>query len=226
MAMSVTNKPGVTQQQLRVQSSHEPHPRSDPRIAFFNHHAPTWDRDGEDTAQTLKRLESLRERLALQPGQDLLELGCGTGRLTSWLADRVRPGRVIAADFSPEMLAQARARNSSVEFWLMDICHEPPGAELFDVVFCFNAFPHFRDKAQALKNCGVLLKSGGRLLVLHLAGSAHLNHFHAQLAHPVCHDLMPSPQEWPTLLERTGLQLRSLMDEPALFLLEAVKRNR
>lgn len=224
--MSVTDQTSVTQHICRVQNSDELQSTSDPRIAFFNHHAPTWDQNVEDAAQTLKRLEELRERLALHSGQDLLELGCGTGRLTPWLVDRVQPGRVIAADFSPEMLAQAQTRKTSAEFWLMDICHEPPGAGLFDVVFCFNAFPHFRDKTRALKNTRLLLKSGGRLLVLHLTGSAHLNHFHAHLAHPVCNDLMPSPDEWSNLLEAAGLQLRSFVDEPELFLLEAVVRDR
>lgn len=220
--MSVTNTSSVTQQHFRVHDTNEAHSASDPRIAFFNHHAPTWDDNGGDTAHILNRLEALRERLDLKVGQDLLELGCGTGRLTHWLVDCVRPGRVIAADFSPDMLAQAQARNAAAEFWLLDICTPPPATDLFDVVFCFNAFPHFRDKAQALKNIAQLLKPGGRLTILHLAGSAHLNHFHSHLAYPVCHDLMPSQEEWPALLDKAGLALRSLTDEPQLFLLECV----
>lgn len=218
--MSVTNTVGVTQQPFRVHCANEAHSTSDPRIAFFNHHAPTWDHNGDDTTQTLKRLEALRERLALRPGQDLLELGCGTGRLTPWLAESVHPGHVVAADFSPEMLTQAQARKTAADFWLLDICSTPPAADLFDVVFCFNAFPHFRDKPQALRNISSLLKPAGRLLIVHLTGSAHLNHFHSRLAHPVCHDLMPSQEEWPGLLNTAGLRLHSLVDEPDLFLLE------
>ncbi|MCW5554924.1 MAG: methyltransferase domain-containing protein [Verrucomicrobiae bacterium] len=225
--MSITNRASITQPHFRVPGARSPGPpsHSDPRIAFFNHHAPTWEKDGEDTAQVLQRLESLRPRLGLQPGQDLLELGCGTGRLTQWLADSVRPGRVIAADFSPEMLAQAQARNVDAEFWLMDICAAPPARELFDVVFCFNAFPHFRDKPQALRGVSQLLKPGGRLIILHLAGSAHLNHFHSQLAHPVCHDLMPTREEWPGLLGGAQMELQSFTDEVELFLLSALARK-
>lgn len=221
--MSITNRSSITQAHFRVPGGRSAGPpsHSDPRIAFFNHHAPTWEKNGEDTAQVLERLESLRPRLGLQPGQDLLELGCGTGRLTQWLADCVRPGQVIAADFSPEMLAQAQARRAAADFWLLDICAPPPATGLFEVVFCFNAFPHFRDKPRALANIAQLLKSGGRLIILHLAGSAQLNHFHSNLAPPVCHDLMPSRDQWPGLLAAAGLQPQSLTDGADLFLLDA-----
>lgn len=222
--MSVTNRASVTQPNLRVHVNPAAvaHSHADPRIAFFNQHAPTWDQNGEDSAQVLRRLESLRERLALRPGQDLLELGCGTGRITQWLTNCTRPGRVVAADFSPAMLAQARARNPEGEFWLLDICEEAPATNLFEVVLCFNAFPHFWDKARALRNISQLLKPHGRLLVLHLAGSAQLNHFHANLAQPVCHDLLPTAEVWPELLAGADLELQSFTDEAGLFLLDAI----
>ena len=41
-------------------------------------------------------------------GRDVLELGCGTGKNTAWLAARAR--QVLALDFSPGMLAAARRR--------------------------------------------------------------------------------------------------------------------
>jgi SAM-dependent methyltransferase len=219
MRVSITKTSSVTQQSFRVPPGKSQ--AGDPRIAFFDHQAPTWDADANDVAHTLRRLEALRDRLALTAGQDLLELGCGTGRITHWLVEQVRPGRVVAADFSPEMLAQAQARNATTDFWQLDICAPPPASDLFDVVFCFNAFPHFRDHPLALRNIFSLLKSGGRLVILHLAGSAKLNHFHSQLAHPVCHDHLPAPEAWPSLLDAAGLQLQSLTDEPDLFLLEA-----
>jgi len=219
--MSVTDKTDATQSE----SGPRPSPvasATDPRITFFDHHAPTWDQNSDDVEQIVKRLEILHDRLALRAGHDVLELGCGTGRFSGWVAERVRPGRVVAADFSPEMLARAQARKAAAEYWLLDICAPPCAMNRFDVVFCFNAFPHFRDKPQALKSIHELLKPGGRLLILHLAGSARLNQFHARLAHPVHHDLLPSREEWAVLLSSTGWRLQSLADEPDLFLLDAV----
>ena len=195
----------------------------DPRIAFFDHHAPNWDDDTEEVAQTLARLRDLHARIGLASGQDVLEVGCGTGRITGWLVEVVRPGRVVAADFSPAMLAKAQARAVEAEFHLLDICGENNlTKEHFDVVLCFNAFPHFRCPFSALRNIRSLLKPSGRLVILHLDGSAELNAFHSQLSHPVCHDHMPSPEHWPDMLNQCGMRLESLSDERGLFLLTAV----
>lgn len=208
----------ITQQENRVQQRDN---ISDPRIAYFDHQAPTWDDDANDVARTFVRLDNLKGRLGFCAGQHILEVGCGTGRITGWLADTVYPGRVTAVDFSPAMLAQAKKRNLPVEFQLVDICGEIQMEESFDIVFCFNAFPHFREQFQALRNFRHLLKPDGQLVILHLAGSAQLNAFHAALPHPVCHDLMPSTDLWPGLLDRAGLQLQTLADEPNLLLLKA-----
>jgi SAM-dependent methyltransferase len=220
MAMSVTDRGSITQEKNRVHPECAVAP--DPRIAFFDHHAPTWDNDANEVAQTLQRLEALRKRLGLHDGQDVLEIGCGTGRITGWLAQAVHPGRVVAVDFSPAMLAQAQMRGVAAQFRVMDICDEAFTEEAFDIVFCFNAFPHFRDQLRALRNIRRLLKPSGELVVLHLIGSQQLNEFHAQLSHPVCHDHMPPPDVWREMLACTGLQLMSLTDQPNLYLLKAV----
>lgn len=49
--------------------------------------------------------------LQLQPGDTVVDLGCGTGRLLPVLADAVAPGgRVVGVDLSPRMLDRACAR--------------------------------------------------------------------------------------------------------------------
>lgn len=193
----------------------------DPRIAFFDAHAPAWDRTGPDPALTLRRLRDLDERLGLRSGQDLLEVGCGTGQITAWLEERVRPGRVVAADFSAAMLAQARARGIAAEFVHLDICQDGSLSGEFDVVLCFHAFPHFRDPAVALRQIARHLRPGGELLVLHLAGSAQLNAFHQHVGGPVGHDHLPPLSQWPALLSRAGLSLAEAEDRDDLFLVRA-----
>jgi ubiquinone/menaquinone biosynthesis C-methylase UbiE len=56
------------------------------------------------------RAEAVR-RLALRPGDAVIDLGCGTGLSLPLLVDAVGPeGRVIGVDASPHMLARARRR--------------------------------------------------------------------------------------------------------------------
>jgi ubiquinone/menaquinone biosynthesis C-methylase UbiE len=166
-------------------------------------------------------MESMKGQLGLAPGQDLVEIGCGTGQLTGWLASVVAPGRVVAIDFSAAMLAEARRRNVPAEFWQLDICGDSLGTDRFDVALCFNAFPHFRDQPAALRRIAQSLRPGGRVLILHLTGSAELNAFHQNLNGPVCHDLLPARDQWPTLIEGCGLRLDALVDQTDLFLLTA-----
>ena len=210
----------VTQHNFRVQPPEGWEP-ADPRIAFFNGHAPTWDAKGPNPTATLARLAPLRERLGLRAGLDILEIGCGTGQITGWLAECVQPGRVVAADFAPAMLEQARARKLTAEFRLLDICCAQPVTEQFDLVLCFNAFPHFRDKPQALRQLAAHLKPAAELLVVHLSGSAQLNAFHHSVGGPVGHDFLPATEQWPDLLATAGLQVAELTDQADLFLLKA-----
>lgn len=198
-------------------------PGGDPRVAFFDKHAPTWDETGPDPAATLRRLQDLNGRLGLAAGQDLLEIGCGTGQITGWLTDIVRPGKVVAADFSPVMLEQARNRGLEANFVLMDICREEPVSQQFDVVLCFHSFPHFRDQQAALRQIARLLKAGGQLLVLHLVGSAQLNAFHHRVGGAVGHDHLPPATAWGALLRPVDLKLNEAVDCEDLFLVRGEK---
>lgn len=193
----------------------------DPRIAFFDRLAPVWDAECSQPAAMLARLEALDGELGLAPGMDLLEIGCGTGLITGWLAGRVRPCRLVSADFSPAMLDQARRRGHAAEYWELDICADGPARRRFDAVFCFNAFPHFRDPPAALRQIRRLLKPGGGLAILHLAGSAQINAFHASLSGPVCQDRLPAATEWPALLRAAEMELARFTDREDLFLLQA-----
>lgn len=135
--------------------------KSDPRIAFFDHHAPKWDTYGPPAEHTQARLEALLPALGLKAGMDVLEVGCGTGQATEWLASVVRPGRVTAVDFSPAMIGAASQRGIAASFVLADICAGPLGTACFDAAFCLHVFPHFRDAEAALSNIARSLKSGG-----------------------------------------------------------------
>ena len=152
----------------------------DPRIAFFDRHAPHWDTYGSGPQATLDRLTQLKDLLELKPGMNLLEVGCGTGQITQWLADRVHPGRVLAVDFSAQMLEKARVKAITAEFSRADVCSEVLG-EKFDTILCFHSFPHFRDKPAALQNLTRALKPQGQLLILHLSGSREINQFHTHV---------------------------------------------
>lgn len=116
--------------------------------------------------------QRLVANLAIQPGERVLDLGCGTGLLADHIAGIVGPnGRVLGIDPLPRRiaLAEARARaagRSNLEFrpgnaYRLD--ELAAGGAGFDVV-CLNAMLHWLpEKAGPLAACRRLLRSGGRI---------------------------------------------------------------
>jgi demethylmenaquinone methyltransferase/2-methoxy-6-polyprenyl-1,4-benzoquinol methylase len=110
-------------------------------------------------------------RLALRPGQRVLEIGCGTGRNFPYLRAAVgAQGQIYGVDLSAGMLAKARAlcrqqRWTNVELALEDaaeyIAPEPLDAVLFGL--SYNTMPHhLLVLHQALKQ----LRPGGRIVIM------------------------------------------------------------
>ena len=192
---------------------------NDRRIGFFDRLAETWDRDEQEPEEVIRRLEEARDLIGFRRGQALLEVGCGTGQVTGWLVEQVRPGRVVAIDFSEAMLVQARAKGIDAAFERADVCADHLGARLYNIALCFHSFPHFRDQATALRNLGRALKPGGALIVMHLNGRAEVNAFHDSIGGAVEGDHLPDERMWNVMLERTGLQKTELIDREGLYFL-------
>lgn len=193
---------------------------TDPRIQFFDDLADRWDSFEHD--DLLEKVERRADLLELRPGESVLEIGCGTGQLTGWLAERVRPGRVVAVDFSPNMLCVAKSKNIPATFRLADVCQDDLGHAEFDLALCFHSFPHFRDQAGALRNFSRCLKPGGRLIVMHLSSRDEINAFHHGVGGSVAHDFLPHDDNWTTWLAAAGFHPPRISDTQDGFFLHAV----
>jgi ubiquinone/menaquinone biosynthesis C-methylase UbiE len=112
------------------------------------------------------------ELAKIQPGQSVLDIGCGSGNLTLTAAAQAGPGaRVHGVDASPEMIGVARRKasraGSSVHFDVGLIEKLPfPDAE-FDIVITRLAVHHLPDdlKRQGFAEVFRVLKRGGRFLI-------------------------------------------------------------
>ncbi|HEX3630273.1 MAG TPA: methyltransferase domain-containing protein [Candidatus Dormibacteraeota bacterium] len=107
-------------------------------------------------------------RLQLRGDETIIDAGCGSGRLTRLLLERVPRGRVIGVDVSPQMAETARANlerdfNGRIEV----LCRDLLALDLdrvADVVFSTATFHWIPDQLGLFRGIARALKPGGRLL--------------------------------------------------------------
>lgn len=129
--------------------------------------APSYDSDRNAT-RDLDALVVRRAPLRLN-GRDVLELGCGTGKNTQWLAEQART--VTALDFSAAMLALAKRRVPSghVTFVEHDIREPWPVASCsVDVVSGSLVLEHVQDLAPVYREAARILRPRGQLFLCEL----------------------------------------------------------
>jgi SAM-dependent methyltransferase len=110
-------------------------------------------------------------RLGLQPGQAVLDAGCGPGTDTFDLEKLVMPGgHVVGVDSSEAMIAAARERaiaiGSQAQFILSDVCALELPDESFDLARCVMLLLHVREPASALDEMVRVLRPGGQLVCI------------------------------------------------------------
>jgi ubiquinone/menaquinone biosynthesis C-methylase UbiE len=108
----------------------------------------------------------LIERIALRPGQRLLDVACGTGIVARHAAPILGPaGFIIGVDLNTGMLDVARAHTPAdgapVEWRQGDAASLPCPDASVDVVLCQQGLQFFPDKARALKEMQRVLTPGG-----------------------------------------------------------------
>src|SRR5215212_4757515 len=107
------------------------------------------------------------DRLRLNGDETIIDAGCGTGRLTAGLLERLPRGRVVAVDLSQNMLEEARSHLSPpfggrVEFARADLAGLP-FESAFDGVFSTAAFRWVPDHPRLFRSLYRSLKPGGWL---------------------------------------------------------------
>ncbi len=154
------------------------------------------------------------ELLAPQPGEAILDLGCGDGALTERIA---AIGAVMTgADASPAMVAAARARGLNVDEVNADAM--PYDAE-FDAVFSNAALHWMPNAAAVISGVHRALRPGGRF-VAEMGGMGNIAAIRVSLqsvlaqfginAEEVAASFYPSPAHYQRLLEAAGFSVRSI----------------
>ena len=108
------------------------------------------------------------DRLPLRGDERVMDAGCGSGRVTELLAERLPRGSVVAVDGSPSMIEGARARlarfGSRIDFLVADLGRPIPIAEPVDAVLSTATFHWVPDHDALFRNLAAVLRPRGRLV--------------------------------------------------------------
>lgn len=143
-------------------------PNEEPR-RLWNAKAAFWDEKmGDGNLFQRELVGPATERLlCVEPGERVLEVGCGNGVMSRRLA--ALGASVLATDFSEKLLERARARGTeNVEYRLVDATNEPEllalGERGFDAAVCNMALMDMPEVEPLFRALSKLLSEGGRFV--------------------------------------------------------------
>jgi len=110
--------------------------------------------------------EQICDAANIQAGEEVLDIGCGTGILARTVATRVAPrGSVAAIDLNDSMLQVARRLNPNILWRKSDAAELPFSEDHFDVVVSQFAFMFVKDRPKAMAEIKRVLRPGGRIAI-------------------------------------------------------------
>jgi SAM-dependent methyltransferase len=161
---------------------------------------PRWvGRQGAQEARNVEMLTMLLQAAAARPGEQVLDIGCGTGVTTEPFARAVAPGgHVTGVDISQPMLDAARRRMAergitNVTLLLADAQVHALPAAAFDLLTSRCGLMFFADPTAAFKNLLGALRPGGRLCAAVWANLAENTHWKIPFEIAVRHLGPPAP---------------------------------
>ncbi len=188
---------------------------------FFDDKAETW-RLSDCSEGQIGRI--LRE-VCFQPRDTILDLGCGTGRILPYIVQTApQPSNIVGIDLSLNMLKSVAWEKRAFCHLAQGLAEELPLRDRsVEVIMNYCIFPHFMDKAAVLREYYRVLKSDGRLYIVHPEGIRGTNRIHRKAGGPVCRHLLPSGDKLGLLLSEAGFSIAKMIDLDDLFFIEARK---
>ena len=130
----------------------------------------------KQTSFSVQRLDGetfIQTDVCPEVGDAILDLGCGTGELSAYLAELVGPdGKVIGVDPDKERIQLARQSHSGIKnlsFVEGSAANFPGiGSNVYDIVFSNYVLHWIADKQQAFMNMFESLKVGGKISIHYL----------------------------------------------------------
>jgi trans-aconitate 2-methyltransferase len=125
-----------------------------------------WDADTYDAVSDpqFQWGTEVLSRLKLNGDESAIDAGCGSGKVTERLIDRLPDGKLLAVDGSEAMIAKARERLGERASYLVADLSELEVAEPVDLIFSTATFHWILDHDRLFERLRAALRAGGRLV--------------------------------------------------------------
>lgn len=190
--------------------------------SFFNALAPRWDERCGDNTQQRERIRTLLSLVGIKKQSRLLDVGCGTGILESFLIE-YEPESILAVDVADEMIKYAKTnyQDPKITFICRDAMTLEEGE--YDYIFIHNAFPHFEEGLACINKMAQLLKTGGKLVICHSQSRAWINSHHQAKAAGVSRTLIEAKQLARQMEE--GFSIETILDNESMYMVVGQKKG-
>ena len=156
---------------------------------FFDTMAERWD---AVCVHDPEKIRTILDRTNLRRNARILDVGCGTGILESYLLP-YEPRQIVAIDIAGQMIEKARVKypdHPLIEFLQEDaMSYKGKG---FDYIILYSAYPHFMRPERLIKHMSDLLVPGGKLVICHSESKEKINTHHHRHADRLSLPLPPA----------------------------------
>ena len=186
--------------------------------SFFDSKAESFNSRFLDRENTAKKMF---DNGIIKVGDKVLDIACGTGVLDRLLIQNGAK-QVVALDISQKMIDFAKANNSNnnVTFLHSDI-YKYNGSD-FDLAIIYSAYPHLLNKVALVDKLAMVLKEGGRFIVLHNSGYKKLNKMHSTLDEGIYVPLKKATEECKIFKNKFTIDL--IVDKEDEYIFSGIKK--
>lgn len=184
------------------------------QIKFFDETSKSWDNQVPELNGN-PIFEEWFSQVGFKAEDNVIDFGCGTGRLIPRIWDKIKPdGKIFAVDISNEMLNVAKKKYPNIP--AKYICETPDSLpipdETIDVVLMLSIFPHLHDPEKELKQISSKLKKNGELWIAHIQSRSAINDLHKNIGGAVKNHIIPEKNIMLKIIDSAKLSILKFID--------------